>query len=196
MSEKIKIVLKTISSTTKAFTQQPESTQPTKIKLKPKEIVPDPPQLNLESLDHQDYLQHFFIKPLKKLIKNEGVHDGALIAQVCALEIMERMFNSLLIRDNTSITDILYEAAFADYQVEEISSSIEEEIEEEVVDSSEEEEEEVDDSSEEEEEVDDDDEEIEDDEDEDEQDYEYDLEEAREFDSYVGGYSEDESMDG
>lgn len=188
MSDKIKIVLKTISSTTKAFTQEPESTQPAKIKLKPKEIVPDPPKINLESLDHQDYLQHFFIKPLKKLIKNEGVHDGALIAQVCALEIMERMFNSLLIRDNTSITDILYEAAFADYQVEEIEEEVEEEVFEEV-DSSEEEEEEIDDD-------DDDEEEIEDEEDEDEQDYEYDLEEAREFDSYVGGYSEDESMDG
>jgi hypothetical protein len=205
MSEKIKIVLKPVE----ALSSNTTTNQLEKIKLKPKEIQPETKPTfqkledNLDHLDHDSYLKHFFIKPLRKLIKNEGVHDGALIAQVCALEIMEKMFDSLLHKDRTSVTDILYEAAFADYSIEEDVEDVEdveEEEEEEEEVAEEEEVEEVSNKVEElhEEEIEEEDDEEEDEDEEeitDEYDYESDIEEARECESYMGEY-EDESMDG
>jgi hypothetical protein len=203
MSEKIKIVLKPVE----ALSSNTTTNQLEKIKLKPKEIQTETKPIfqkledNLDHLDHDSYLKHFFIKPLRKLIKNEGVHDGALIAQVCALEIMEKMFDSLLHKDRTSVTDILYEAAFADYSIEEDVEEENEEEEEEVAEEEEVEEvsnkvEELHEEEIEEEEEDDEDEEDEDEEEiTDEYDYESDIEEARECESYMGEY-EDESMDG
>ena len=226
MSEKIKIVLKPVEAlSSNTTTNQLETNQLEKIKLKPKEIQTETKPTfqklednldHLDHLDHDSYLKHFFIKPLRKLIKNEGVHKGALIAQVCALEIMEKMFDSLLNKDKTSATDILYEAAFADYSieddVEDVEDVEEENEEEEVVEEEdvveeeevfEEEEVEVSNKVEElhEEEIDEEEEDDEEDEDEDEEeitdeyDYESDVEEARECESYMGEY-EDESMDG
>jgi hypothetical protein len=184
MSEKIKIVLKPKAE----ITQQPtQIIQHEKIKLKPKSETLSPTVINQSShstldQDSDAYLRDYFINPLKKLIRDEGVYNGVLIAQIEALEIMQRMFDSLLIRDKTTIVDILNEAAFAG---SEECLEIEEEISEEI-DDDDEEENDDDDEDENEGEIKDEEEDY---------DYEYDVEEAKEFDCYAE-YEEDESMDG
>lgn len=191
MADKIKIVLRQ---------NQPVQTTVEKIKLKPKQEEFRPIQIDKSTESRadfsqpektsslEDHIKKYFIKPLNKLIKNDGVNNGVLIASVDALEVIAEMIDSIIEKRDVSIIDILESAAFAG-QEEEVEEVVEASFQEEAV-----EEQELDDELEEEEDNDDDEDEEEDEEEEDYEEYD-DLEEARECDSYAG-YEEDESMDG
>lgn len=203
MIEKIKIVLKEKAQTEEPKIKlaqkqiEPYSNAQNKIKLVQKKTAPDEihsipvsddSEFSIidEEISSNEYLQSFFIDPLNELIQNDGVHEGFLIAQTEALQIMQTMFDSLLIKDGLSVVDILKEAAFAGSDCEQEQELVEEDK----YDEEDEEDEDYEDYEEQEE----DDDEVEDDEISDEYDYEYDIEEARECEDYMEDY--DESMDG
>jgi hypothetical protein len=181
MSEKISLKKIILNKKPEVETKQVEQTKQdiaAKIEIKPK---------TAKKKGLKSHIKKYFTEPLAQLIQDDGVSDGVLIANPEALGVIENILIAILEKRKTSIIEILEAAAFGEVeeyeQVEEVEEDTQD-AEECVIEDVEEEEEEESVQ-----------EEAEDDE---EENFDYDLQEAREFDSYMSSdylHDDEENMD-